>query len=52
MVLIKWLTNNFMKANPSKFQAICVGQKAFDSIKSFIIDHVECECEESLSSWS
>ena len=49
LVLIKWFTNNFMKANPSKFQAICVGQKAFDSIKSFTIDHVEIECEESVS---
>ena len=27
LVLIKWFTNNFMKANPSKFQANCIGQK-------------------------
>ena len=38
-----------MKANPNKFQAICVGQKAYDGIKSFTIDNVEIKCEDSVT---
>ena len=33
--LIQWFENNFMKANPDKFQAICVGKRTFNAIKSF-----------------
>ena len=35
LILIEWFTKNFMKANPNKFQAVCVGKKAYDNIKSF-----------------
>ena len=40
--LISWFVQNFMKANPDKFQAICVGQKAHDNIESFqrIVDYM------------
>lgn len=48
-ILIEWFTENFMKANPNKFQTICVGQKAHDSIKSFLIDNVEIKCEDSVT---
>ena len=33
--LISWFVQNFMKANPDKFQAICVGKEAHDNIESF-----------------
>ncbi|MCW4342517.1 MAG: reverse transcriptase family protein [Candidatus Thiodiazotropha endolucinida] len=49
LILIQWFTNNLMKANPSKFQAICVGKKAFENIKSFQIDSVTIECEENVT---
>ena len=34
IILIEWFTKNFMKANPNKFQAICVGKKAYMIISS------------------
>ena len=38
ILLIQWFTENFMKANPDKFQAICVGQKNHDAISSFLLN--------------
>ena len=38
-----------MKANTSKFQVICVGKKAYESIKPFIIDNVNIKCEDSVT---
>ena len=35
--LISWIEDNFMKANPDKFQAICAGKKCHDDITSFRI---------------
>ena len=34
-----------MKANPTKFQAICIGKRAHDDIASFKIDTAEIRCE-------
>ena len=39
--LIDWFFINFMKANPIKFQAICIGRRAHDDITSFNIDSAE-----------
>ena len=44
-ILIDWIFKNFMKANPTKFQAIRIGKNAHDSITSFNIDSVEIKCE-------
>ena len=35
--LIEWFSFNNMKANPDKFQAICLGKKANDSILPVLI---------------
>ena len=47
--LIQWFENNFMKANPDKFQAICVGKRTFDAIKSFQLGDTKITCEEKVS---
>ena len=39
---------NFMKANPTKFQTICVGKNAHENITSFKIDFVEIKCEDNV----
>ena len=38
-----------MKANPSKFQAICIGKNAHDGITSFNIDSVEIKCDDNVT---
>ena len=35
---------NFMKANPTKFQAICIGKNAHENIASFKVGSVEIKC--------
>ena len=45
--LIEWFSFNNMKANPDKFQAICLGKKANDSIKSFNIASTKMNCEDN-----
>ena len=47
--LIEWFSVNNMKANPDKFQAICLGKKANDSIKSFNIASAEINCEDNVT---
>jgi hypothetical protein len=47
--LITWFEENCMKANPEKFQAICIGKKANEQIKSFHIDDIDILCEENVS---
>ena len=37
-----------MKANPDKFQAICIGQKTHDYISSFNIHDTEIKCDDSV----
>ena len=38
-----------MKANPTKFQAICIGKRAHDDITSFNIDSAEIKCEDNVT---
>ena len=38
-----------MKANPTKFQAICIGKNAHENIASFKVDSVEIKCEENVT---
>ena len=46
---ISWFENNFMKANPEKFQAICVGKKCHDTTKSFRIGDTDIPFEDSVT---
>ena len=48
-ILIDWFFKNFMKANPPKFQAICIGKNAHENIASFKVDSVEIKCEENVT---
>ena len=48
-ILIDCFFNNFMKANPTKFQAICTGKNAHENIASFKVDSVEIKCEENVT---
>ena len=47
--LISWFEKNFMKANPEKFQAICVGKKSHDNIKSFKIGDTDITCDDNVT---
>lgn len=47
--LISWFSENFMKANPDKFQAICLGQRTHDHIKSFQIGSTSIKCEDNVT---
>ena len=38
-----------MKANPDKFQAICIGKKAHDNIESFQNGQTNIKCEENVT---
>ena len=43
------LTKNLMKANPDKFQAICIGKKTHDNIESFQIGKINIKCDDSVT---
>ena len=47
--LIKWFDFNSMKANPDKFQAICLGKKANENITSFNISNTDIQCEDNVT---
>ena len=47
--LISWFEDNFMKANREKFQAICVGKKSHDNIKSFTIGDTDITCDDNVT---
>ena len=47
--LIQWFENNLMKANPDKFQAICVGKRTFGAIISFQLGNTKLTCEDKVS---
>lgn len=49
LISMQWFADNFMKANSGKFQAICVGQKAYDAIKSFQLQDTTIKCEEKVT---
>ena len=38
-----------MKANPTNFQAFCIGKNAHENIASFKVDSVEIKCEENVT---
>ena len=40
---------NFMKANPTKFQAISIGKREHEEITSFNIDSAEIKCEDNVT---
>ena len=44
-ILIDWFTNNKMKANPDKFQAISIGNKSKNGDIKFNLDGNEILCE-------
>ena len=48
-ILIDWFFTNFMKANSTKFQAICIGKNAHENIASFKVDSVEIKCKENVT---
>lgn len=47
--LLTWFENNFMKANPDKFQAICIGKITHDHIDSFQIGQASIKCDDSVT---
>ena len=49
LLLIHWFENNLMKANPDKFQAICVGKRTFDAITSFQLGNTKIKCKDEVS---
>ena len=49
MLVIQWFEENFMKANPDKFQAICIGKKTHDALHQFQIDSTVIKCEDNVT---
>ena len=49
LILIQWFDRNFMKANPDKFQAICVGKQVHANIDSFQIGNTNIKCEDNVT---
>ena len=49
MYLVQWFTQNLMKANPDKFQAICIGQRSHDSISSFKLNDTIIKCDDNVT---
>ena len=49
ILLIQWFTQNLMKANADKFQAICIGQKSHDAISSFKLNATFIKCDDNVS---
>ena len=48
-ILISWFDQNLMKANPDKFQAICIGKKTHDNIESFQIGQTNIKCDDGVT---
>ena len=38
-----------MKANPDKFQAICIGKKTHDNIDSFQVGQTNIKCDDNVT---
>ena len=49
ILLTQWFTENLMKANPDKFQAICIGQKTHDAFSSFQLNDTVIHCEDNVT---
>ena len=47
--LISWFEENSMKANPDKFQAICIGKKTYENIETFRIGETDIKRENNVS---
>ena len=47
LILISWFDKKFMKANPDKFQAICIGKKTHDNIDYFQIGQTTIKCDDN-----
>ena len=47
-ILIQWFSDNHMKANPEKFQAIAIGQKTKDQNITFNLNETTIKCEDSV----
>ena len=47
--IISWFKENYMKANPDKFQAICIGKKNYDNIETLRIGETDIKCENNVS---
>ena len=43
--LISWVKEIFTKANPDKFQAICIGKKTYNNIETFRSGDTDIKCE-------
>ena len=46
--LIKWFSNNHMKANPEKFQAIALGKKTHRENIQLNLDNITISCDEEV----
>ena len=46
--LVEWFTQNQMKANPDKFQAVAVGERTHGERPTFRIGEAEIECDETV----
>ena len=49
LLLIQWFDKNFMKANPDKFQAICIGKKSHYNIDSFQVGQTNIKCDDNFT---
>ena len=49
LFLISWFDKNFMKANPEKFQAICIGKKSHENIDSFQVGQTNIKCDDNVT---
>ena len=49
ILLIQWFTENLMKANRDKFQAICIGQKTHDAISTFHLNDTVINCDDNVT---
>ena len=46
--MLDWFSNNFMKANPDKFQALAIGKKSFNKNIVFSLNGNKIECEKDV----
>ena len=49
LLLIQWFDKKFMKANPDKFQAICIGKTSHDNINSFQVGQTNIKCDDNVT---
>ena len=49
LFLISWFDKNFTKANPEKFQAICIDKKSHENIDSFQVGQTNIKCDDNVT---